>query len=99
VTAETLAKRQTSLEAGPGGRDRNCPPVVKVRTASTLMLAADCSIEGHPMHMDMKFEVKSPTETYTEISNSGTTPGGQTSSKASAVSRWIGADCGDVKPR
>ena len=103
VTQEFLDKRRMSLEPDgrPGGLpgDETCPPVVKSRTASKMVVVADCSKDGHPFHVDMTIDVRSSGELYMESTMTGGPMGGKPGkTKATFSSRWIGADCGNAPP-
>jgi hypothetical protein len=99
VTPESLARRQMSMNDNDRGeRGESCPPVVKSRTASTIVLVTDCVIDGHPIHSDMTFEVKSPGEIAWQMSSSVNMGAQSGKTRATATGRWIGPACGDAKP-
>lgn len=48
--------------------------------------------------MDMSAEVKSDTEYKTEVKMEGTSKGHPANMTMKSTSRWVAAECGDVKP-
>jgi hypothetical protein len=98
ITQAVLDKRSMSLEDGgrESGRDKDCPPVVKSRTASKVDVVASCNVRGQQFHLEMIFEVKSPQEFAAQTETSGNYGGQQSSSKTIGTSRWLGAACGDA---
>ena len=109
ITPAVLAKRQLSMDQDEIRRNHTvaCKPVVKSRSASTVELTADCDIQADSenkrmpagtMHMDMRFEVKSPEETLTQLDWSGNFGGQASHNRSTLSSRWLGAACGEVKP-
>jgi hypothetical protein len=97
LTAEALAKRQSPFERR-GGRDDDCPPVVKLRTASRLVVTSQCSVEGHAFNVEMTFEVKSATETAMTMTSTGADRGQASETNETVSARWVGPACGGVKP-
>ena len=95
LTPEILASRKSPLDRERRGE---CPPVVKTRTASRLVLTSQCTIEGHEFSVEMSFEVKSPVETVSSVTSTGAYGGQPTKSADTSTARWIAADCGTVKP-
>ena len=109
ITPEVLAKRQLSMDQDEIRHNHKvtCTPVVKSRSASTVALTADCNIQAEyedrampagQMHMEMRYEVKSPEETVTQLDWSGNIGGQASHNKSTMSARWLGSACGDVKP-
>jgi hypothetical protein len=48
--------------------------------------------------IDMTADLKSDTEYSTEVQTHGTTRGRESNMTMKSTSRWLSADCGNVKP-
>ena len=99
VTQEVLDKRNLSPNSDRRGNDpmKDCPPVLKTRTANRIVVTGECTIEGGKFSTELIFEVKSPEETFTSVTSSGNFGGRASKTAGSASSRWLGAVCGSAK--
>jgi len=105
LTQEVIDKRSLSINSDRRDNNllQNCPPVLKSRTSSRLVVSSECTVaadkggRGGKFTSEMTFEIKSPEETYTSITSSGNFGGQASKTARSASSRWLGSACGNVK--
>ena len=105
VTQEIIDKRSLSINPDQRGNNllKDCPPVLKLRTSSRVVVTGECTIaadkggKAGKFTSEMTFEIKSPEETYTSMTSSGNFGGQASKTSGSASSRWLGSACGNAK--
>ncbi len=94
VTAETLRKgRVLGIEQDP-----SCKRTRETRTARLWQLQETCLSGGRQRTLDIDYQAIN-RETITGSVNVAMSTGAQSMTMKQAVrGRWLGADCGDIKP-
>jgi len=96
VTADDLKN------SAPGGDDADCTYHYTTRTSTKVAGTVSCTKRGATQTGDFNFETKGREQMqgtmHMKLAKGGATPGSGDMT-IDMSSRWLGGDCGDVKPR
>jgi hypothetical protein len=93
-----MTKEQAERDSVPQ-HDANCSQQDVTRSGNTMKYKFTCeSRQGHPVSGAGEFTVNGPTAYTGHTVTTMTVQGKPTQMTADVTGKWLGADCGDVKP-